>query len=334
MDSLLYWPYEEVEIKTNNSKLHITCPWLKVSLGFEASESEVQSVLDILEEGPSSLEDIQKVNALLDLFTNLPIFYVVPRPLPADKELGGYQLDDEIDSHWNIQEIVDEVKTPEGLVDPIALFSHLRKLQILDVMQMGDSGSLTKAMKEVSKDKEMELLAYALRQNHYVTQRCQEVISPAEDLHSGCAPLIREFLEDEKDHDLLLQRSFEHLGINYADVPVGENLVKLMDHFKFLAENNIVALATLIDVFERSGKSEENPMIVKLKELGQDEAAKPLEAHLNINEDGDHDQAGIELLAPLGAISEDYAKKAVALFATASELIVLFNKERTAVINQ
>ena len=101
-----------------------------------------------------------------------------------------------------------------------------------------------------------------------------------------------------------------------------------MDVFESSAGQSLVAFAFLVDMFERSPASGRNPVVEALLEIGQKEAALPLQKHAAINARGGHHEEAQEILSSVGAIPETCAREAVLLAENASDALVQFVRER------
>jgi hypothetical protein len=93
-----------------------------------------------------------------------------------------------------------------------------------------------------------------------------------------------------------------------------------MDTLELAASKNFLAFAILVDFFERSPYTKEDPLASMLKSCGFEESARYINSHMNINDEGQHEMISFDLLESVGLCSIDYAREAIAI----AELGTLF----------
>ncbi len=183
----------------------------------------------------------------------------------------------------------------------------------------------------VSKLSLKKILALYVMQNLYVTEECEPTLSLALGLHPGVDNHIKDFIKEESGHDILLKRSIASLtknstDINLNDTPVLKSIIKVMDHFKYTAQNNLLAFCFMVDMFERD---EENSSVAHFLELiGEKKAASPLKTHSKINHEGGHANESFNMLSEVGTLSQLYLKQGIELAEVGSNLMKKFMIER------
>lgn len=322
------WPYEDTQLEFEGALLRWRAPWLQVSQPTALPIGAQVRALGLVASGPQEAEDLHFLHGLASPCADLPLFYHLPRrELGADHNLTG-SGEAPAPQRWDVTQILGISECGPKLTDPLSLLSALRRLHLRDVVELTRDVHTFALLRSIPRRNWKTALGHVVRQNHYVTERCQAALTPALGLHQGARPRIEAFLREERGHDRLLASSLDELGRRPSEWPVLPATVHLMDVFESSAGRNLVAFAFLVDMFERTPASGRNPVVEALLEIGHKEAALPLQKHAAINARGGHHQEAMEILAAAGAIPESCAREAVALAETASDALVQFVRER------
>lgn len=323
----LLWPYDDLVLTKTEHEVSFQTSWLKAKNSNPIDPKTIEYIETIRTQGPKSIQDFKIMDAFFRPMNKFPLCYYLPvQEKPQDKILSEYKTDLK-EVAWPIHDVLALSRCQNGMYDPVSVLSCLRLEHLQDLMVHQKSSVRTDILK-LNIENLRKTVLLLLRQNHYVTQRCEEVLSAALNCHPEATQRIEDFIFEEKGHDKLLGLSFERLKVKPEDIEVLPCLVTLMDTFKHLAEKNLIAFCFMVDMFERSPAAKDNPMIQGLIKLGEHEAAKPIEAHSNINTQGDHDQESFEILDTIGAVPEAYVLEAVALAKLASDQMLAFLRER------
>lgn len=342
------WPYDDVEILRYESGVEFKAPWVKVKYPQTISDVMFQKIQTLRDEGPKDLNDFRLMDSLFRPLVKYPLCYLLPvSTKKSDLVLQSYTVEnDRIKkqfanlnvnadlvaqdclSEWDIESILKLSLVSNDMYDPITVLSFFRYNHLKDVM-----GYLSAAQKNISllnlnDQKLRDATLLFLRQNHYVTERCEEVLTPALSCHSHASAKIKEFIKEEQGHDKLLSLSFKRLKINPNDIEILSSLETMMNIFKMVANTNLIAFCFIVDMFERSPEGSKNPIVQSLKKLGEDEAAVPILSHSNINVDGDHDNESFEILNTIGLVPKSYIVEALNLAKVASDQMLSFLEER------
>jgi hypothetical protein len=152
-----------------------------------------------------------------------------------------------------------------------------------------------------------------LRQNHYVTERCNASLGAALATAGHAKAEVEEFIRAENGHDRILNLALESTAASAPSVPVTPQAVLLMDLLAYCGKRNFLAFAMAIDFFERSAYQESDPLAEVLREGKLDYAARQIDRHMKINDAGEHENVALSFLAPMGAVDAAYAEEALRL---------------------
>lgn len=327
-DISFLWPYDEVKISFQGSVVHVAAPWAKAHLDLPLKVEAMERIERSLRDGPASPDDLAAVHAICDRFRHLPFFFLLPREGLQIDPATEWQPETHPALRWAEEDFLERSQNLKGSHDPLSVLSCFRRCHLVDAMNIAQGTQISRLLKDAPIDLSLQALAYAIRQNHYVTVRCADVLAPALNLHPGARPSVEEFIRDESGHDELLALSLKALGHEPASIAVASTLVELMNHFEETANRDLVAFAFIVDVFERSSPTGRSPLIDKLMELGQEAAARPLKAHANINVHGGHHEESFEILEALGALTESSVRSSARRSQRASDLMLDFSRER------
>jgi hypothetical protein len=332
MNSFL-WPYEETKVQFHEGFLHLAAPWLHVKEKSALNPGQGERVAKLLEDGPQSGDDLHFMHAFCAPFEIYPLFYLLPRHgLPADPAMKPVAPGSP--KRWAADDALPFAEVGPGLYDPLSLLSAFRLLHLNDVIAQTGSDSTAAIIREAPLEKRKAALAHIVRQNHYVTQRCEGALAPARRLHPAAGEKVTEFMKEEKGHDKLLGFALKSLGFEAESLAPLPSIVELMDRFQQTAETSLLGFCFLVDMFERSPYSGRNPVVEALIELGEEVAARPLKAHADINVNGEHHNESFEILGVAGAVSEEYALEGMRLAQEASDALIRFVKERASFVRK
>ncbi len=363
-----YWPYDEVEISwvgSPTNRFTLSSPWLDHSFGLD--EETFKRAIEIAHKIKSSAvssHDLIDVSWFLGAVKNYPLAYVLPRPqitasdthvvigrdhsaqsptevlqelLKNSQNKPAVELiSQKINSTkwtWDTQAVKEFSKTSLGH-DPATVFSVVRRFHLLNDIENNKTKELIDCLSQLDKNSEAFKFGNALviRQNHYITQICEPVLSASFTLAQSAKPEVEAFVNAEAGHDKILDIALKSMGQKAEEVPVLSSVYVLMDLFKAIAQKNFLAFSAVIDVFERSSYLSEDPFATVLKKGGQEKAAYQLNAHRDINESGGHENVAIGFLDQMSAVDEAYMQEAVQLSELLTIVIHMVSKETLELI--
>lgn len=342
MSKSQFWPYDEVQISgdaQDATRFRLSSPWL--SLQFKVAAPGNLQVLDLIkkmEAGNISQEDFETASNVFSSLADFPVAYLLPRngkfgidqhqvegkalnletPQTLFKDVFGDQFSAAQKNlgnwTWDVDQALEFSKAAGGY-DPLSLFSVLRRFHLLNDLENNETQRLFDYIESLSSDpaKFKKASALILRQNHYVTVRCEEVLSAALVTAQSADNEIKEFIEAESGHDKIVGKAITSLGHGIEETPVIDVSRMLMDFFKFSGQKNLLAFSAIVDVFERSSYREEDPLTSVLNTGGMSEAGKMVDIHREINDSGDHENAALEFLENMKPVNEAYAREAFRL---------------------
>jgi hypothetical protein len=363
-----FWPYDEVIISRDSAfpnRFNLSSPWMKFTFDVNASQVEKAELLSKkLSTGSIAAEDIQDINWLFASLSKYPVSYILPSVprLGADvhkvldsslnmsspgelfkslasKSPSRLQMENFIERTlgsnftWDLDAALEFSQTLQGY-DPESLFSVARRFHLLNDLEWNKTADLIEFVKSLKDDEEKfrEASALIVRQNHYVTEKCDEVLRTALPISQSAEDEIIRFVEAEAGHDKLLAKALRSLGAEPSDVPAIDAVVALMEVFRLVAERNLLAFAMVVDIFERSSYRKEDPLTSLLNEGGQSTAAHMADVHREINDAGEHENVALGFLAEMASVDGAYAREALRLAELATLVIHQLSSETLRIL--
>lgn len=329
MDLQRCWPYEELKVEKlgdDPRAFHFQTPWHS-------------SVVRTTDEGAALFDRLflQDVTALspehlLDGFSKAlsglihePYAYVLP-------DLGAVStLLDEVagpaprmardsaeasggaDWTWDAETALALAQIPgTDFYSPLSLFSVMRRFFFLQASETDRTRDLYASLGELSPADARDALAFVISQNLFVTQRCDEALSAALPRAGAGESVLMDFIASERGHDRIMEAALRELPqVSPGALDVHPSTADLMDVFTRVAQNHFLAFAFAVNLFERPHVGEVHPLTALLRKFGFVAAAEKYEQHHQINEAGDHDQVGLELIREMPPVTRKYAEKAL-----------------------
>ena len=359
MNPFLYWPYDEVSIECPEQEnvAHVKSPWLTAKITFKSDDRRmIETLAEKFRTESLSASDMPLINWFFGELRNYPLCYIVPAakdtasldtPLLQDTiftqlafvdflPLTAYASAQSEFDKADAQEIVAKMSRTdwswdaeaalsfarfEDKIHPESLFTVIRRFHLLDVLER-DEGKRKFDFIETLKGEDFAAAASILvRQNHYVTQRCQDSLLPALQTAGHARSLVESFVKEENGHDLILNVALKALTSEPDAVPVSKETKGIMHLLKFAAERNFLAFAMAIDFFERSSYEKMDPMAQLLFKGGFTKAAKQINRHMEINDAGGHENVACSFLAFMAPCDPLYALEAIRIAETISLLM-------------
>lgn len=348
MSSFTYWPYDEVSLDAKKpGELTIKTPWMEATTSLAPFHpAQVARLRSKLQDKTLSVDDIVLVNDFFKHFHAYPLAYILPTP-KADLFLDKHELDDETNLTADFDEILFTIVTTRGgfseqeaeellttisrtsfewdhqvaldfaainnRIHPESLFSIARRYHILELLANDRGKEIFNEIKKRGTQQFQKAVARLTRQNHYVTQNCQESLRPALFTAGRATSLLEEFMEAERGHDKILKKALMHLGFQPEDIEVSIHARALMTVLRYLAERNFLAFAMAVDAFERNNYEEVDPIAHLLVDGGFEKAADFLNLHMKINDSGDHENVAQQFLQFMALCDRTYGLEALRL---------------------
>ncbi|RZA25959.1 MAG: hypothetical protein EOP10_05180 [Proteobacteria bacterium] len=347
MTPFLYWPYDEVTLDrpAEGNVAEVKTPWLSARVTFKEDDREkIERLAGKFADHSLSAQDIELINWFFGELDHYSFCYIVPAPkeetaldqhelrdaafvaLPFTDFLTTSAQESKEFASADAQTVTDQFKQRDwswdakaalefaqlgGKIHPESLFTVVRRFHLLDVLEK-DDGKQKFAFIESLKGPEFARAASLLvRQNHYVTQKCQEALLPAVKTAGRAKPLVEAFVKEENGHDLILNVALKALTPDPQAVPVSLQTKAIMHLLKFAAERNFFAFAMAIDFFERSSYEDIDPLAQLLIKGGFDKAAKQINRHMEINDAGGHENVACSFLESMAPCDPAYALEAL-----------------------
>lgn len=343
MNHLAYWPYDELTISRADrpNGFVFRTPWLDVTMEVgEGRAQEISSLAERFSAGRVGPEILREVSALFSQLQDYPLSYILPRtnwraPGDAKPDLHALRstLPETADSprsgQWDFDSAIQFSSGRSG-IDPLSLFSVVRRFHLLDSVQRNKTGELLEFLKKIKDDAGHFANACALttKQNEYVTQECNASLEPALAIAGTAEGRVRDFIKAEMGHDKLLGRAmaaFSNVSPEYLQVLPPTNAI--MDLLKFAAQNHFLGFCMIVDMFERSAYTDRDPFSKVLEDGGLLDAAKQIEIHKKINDSGSHENVVLGFLEYMGPIEKNYAIEALRIAERATELLHSISSE-------
>lgn len=365
-----FLPYDELKLSfLSNQGLQsvyeISAPWFTRDFVIDETEPQLlQKSFDRYREGLASEKDLKVLSNLLKELAEYPLAYHAPRLInsaPDQHRSLGLPLDDSSPRSmlmdllhesprekihrqfsqqkmtkkwsWDIRAALDFSATPSGF-DPESLFSVARVFHYTHGYEENKTDSLNSLVLSL-KDQETQFrqaAAIIIKQNHYVTQHCKRILTSAMTTAQSSRNLVEEFMTEENGHDLLLKRALSLICDDPSEVPLQASVITLIEVFVALAKRNFLAFTMLLDIFERSTYTEEDPFATTLKAGGQFKAAEVLNKHFLINEEGDHENVALGFLVNMASVDRGYAEETLRLMEMVTAVVYEVSKESIELI--
>jgi hypothetical protein len=343
----LLWPYDEVTLGETEKGVLLRAPWIEVGLDrTEENEDELLRLVEALRTLPISYENAQLVTEYFTPLNQHYLCYTLPTAMPEGLDdhstlsgLSGLSFDELVGTaveasvqltqqekqetsqswesgryrwNWDTDSALSFAALGER-IHPESFFSVARRYHLLSLMENDAGTKVLSRLNTLAQGPFQNMAASLLRQNHYVTQKCEGSLSPAREISGRAQERVENFMKEERGHDRILGKALESLATNPNDIPVTGMTRVLMCLLEFSARNNFLAFTMAIDFFERRIYDKVEPLAVLLEEKGFSDAAKGLNQHKNINDAGEHHCVGSEFLEWMAACDPVYAREAMRL---------------------
>lgn len=355
MREVFFWPYDEVQCDRTPSGIHIRSPWIEASLlQTEDNAQSLDELTKVLKSRQLTLESARLVSEYFQPLNEHSLCYFLPSALP--EELDATPKDGPL-APLSFNEVVAAVVgSNEALnadektlatqacaafsyewawdtdaaiafssvgekVHPQSLFSVVRRYHLLSLFENDFGGAILSEIEKLPDAEFKSAVLALLRQNHYVTQRCERSLRPALETSGRARPKIESFMKEERGHDRILALGFKEFGVEAEQISVSPIARALMCFLEYSAGHNFLAFAMAVDFFERRSYGDEEPLAKLFGSRGFSEAAKRLNQHKHINDAGEHHDTALGFLEWMGACEPAYAREALRLAEATSFLM-------------
>jgi len=274
-----YLPFEE--LKFSWSKKHeftLSTPWIQVTAAINPKDFvKIHRVSQYINNRitPSSPSDIALISWFLSCFKEYPFSYCLPRKkeqLPLNSQVTnktpGLNSNSSptdfikvITQHttlaetlklpiktwqWDAEAVLKASKLDGTGYDPLAVLSVLRRYRLREMSQDKVATNAFDLLSQLQKSDQttfIKVMSHMIRQNHYVTEKCEESLSPALKLCQKTRDVVQDYIASEQGHDRLLAKTLEGLGIqDPKSLPVLPEIVALMAMLHYGAKNHFFSL--------------------------------------------------------------------------------------------
>lgn len=352
----IYWPYDEVSLAAGAEpdELIVDTPWLHASIGVPPEIlARVKKVAQKVADKTLGAQDIGEAHWFFSGLSHLPLCYILPRMEfqgEYDHHTWTYQELNEVDLpqflelslghknqihellknsefprawEWDLEKSILFATNPRGEIDARTLFSVARKFHLLSSLETNKTADIYQRVKDLEQNQKAFTFACALmvRQNHYVTELCEQALIPALETAQTARSAVEHFIAEEQGHDRILQLALKTIVSEPEAIPVFPSTVLLMEMLKFCAQTNLLGFAMAVDIFERSAYQHTDPLADVLASGGLEEAAKKINQHMDINDAGEHENVALSFIEKMGPIAPGYAYQAMRLAEAVTVLI-------------
>lgn len=359
MSTFLYWPYDEVSIEYPETELvvQVKSPWLSAKVTFQAHDREkIELLAEKFRTGTLTADDLPLINWFFAELQRYPLCYIVPTQksserldthsiLDSDLIASGFgdflslTLSDRESSELSVTDALTLTERMgrkdwswdaeaalafahiDGKIHPESVFTVIRRFHLLDVLERDEGKKNFQFIEQLSGADFARAAAILVRQNHYVTQRCQDSLLPALQTAGLSRSLVESFVKEENGHDLILNVAMQALTPDSNAVPVSLQTKGIMHLLKFAAQRNFLAFAMAVDFFERSSYEKMDPLAQLLLKGGFAKAAKQINRHMEINDAGGHENVACSFLENMAACEPSYAIEAIRIAESISLLM-------------
>lgn len=236
---------------------------------------------------------------------------------------------------WDTEAAIEFSKTNAG-IDPESLFSIARRFHLLNDLEQNKTANLIEFASSLQSDpaKFQSASALIVRQNHYITEKCDGVVRSALPIAKNAGSAVMDFIQAEAGHDKILAKALKYIGFDPQQIPVISTTVALMEVFKRIAERNLLAFAMVVDIFERTSYRKTDPLTELLEKGGQTAAGQMADRHREINDSGEHENIAIGFLNDMAPIDSSYANESLRLAELATLVIHQLSAETLHVLKQ
>lgn len=350
MTNFTYWPYDEVTLEKEeiNNILTIKTPWISATTKISFfNQDALNTLYTKFTSGTLSAPDLPLVSGFFRHFAHYPIAYILPF-VKNNSPLDSHMLMDETllkcdfltlakyilcnkESGLNEQDLTElfrvlprtewqwdkdaalEFALIGQKIHPECIFSVARRFHLLELLSSDKGNDMVRDLASLSESDYRDRVSKLIRQNHYITEQCQNALKPAEQLAQSAQPLVQKFREEERGHDKILAKALSHMDMTPEAIAVTVQTRALMAVLKFIAGRNFLAFTMAIDAFERNNYQEVDPLAQMLIKGGFHKAAEFANLHMKINDEGAHENVAQTLLEPMDLCPKDYAVEALML---------------------
>ena len=353
-----YWPYDESRFYVEDAAMgafRIETPWLITRLQVAAASPEFNALLQMVENRENiDVRDMLLVSQILAELAKYPIAYQLPRrdesfgqdnhqahprtyhdnPSELGRSMGIVNPGDVPKNWlWDHEAALTFAtcgRAGEEKYDPLCLLSIARRFHYIDMAE-NKMDILYRKIENLEDPKDRRAaLAIAVRQNHYVTEKCQQALEPALTTAQSQAAQIQEYMAEEKGHDKMLAASLEALGLTPEQVPVTASIKMLMHIFEQSARTNFLGFCLSLDFFETPDFKETDSLAKALARNNADKASRALQSRKNINAHGEHEGFPSRLLEAMAPVNKEYALQALRM----AELVSSYMTQTLTDLNQ
>jgi hypothetical protein len=307
-------PYRNVVLDINalDNLLSISAPWIHLDL--EILEEDKSWVTEAFHNWKDNYQS-HSIQKCLELLKEFPLWYAAPQTesfnssevedfiIPIDLEnpqkcCFSFGIPKKISKdlpenwEWNLEEIQQTTQiNSHGVYDPKSLTTYLMgKCLAMDVNNSSyDLHNALDTLRDTHESAFFQIIGLVLRQTHYITHCFSKTVSPALKSFPQAFDVIEEFIQEEKGHEFLMEKSLNALGIqDPTEIPVLWETSCMMKIFQKSATLSPLAFSNLVSFFEGISYGESDPLGDILRKSSKPKAAKGYDMHFKINKESNH----------------------------------------------
>lgn len=311
-------PYEELTISslTDRNTYILQVPWLQLEFKLSpACGYDPQAVFTRINTRQTDFDfDVHKFLLSMKRYR---LWYALPRPVQKRRSFAPPNQ-----RSWHVRSALEFAKTDHDSFDPLTLLTICRRYVLLHFARSSAHRLLYSRLQALdgSSPEFAHLAALSLRQNHYITSRCIEIMSHALARAEGSTDALTKYIDSERGHDVILANAIESLGFEAEQLEVKSECIALMEVFEVAARTNFPAFVNMIDMFEYGSGQETHPLAMALSQRGFAKASQQIQIHRMINVSGQHEEVALELLTAYNHVDQKTFEDAMKLTETAAIL--------------
>lgn len=352
-----FWPFDEVSLELETASADhvvVKAPWLQMNVRISPEHLQpVRSLVEKLKTGDFAPADVDWMSWFFSSLSKFPFSYILPRahisgsdtvkiksPILSEtspktlleslsanspkKEILKRFADRVLTRNWTWdQQAALEFSQTAGGHDPETLYSVARRYHLLNDIENNVTADLLNHVRTLKTNPDLFKKASALiiRQNHYITEKCDSTLKTALPIAQSAEDEVMEFMQAESGHDKILAKALESVGHTPEQIHTLDAAIAIMEVFRLIAERNFLAFSMVVDIFERTSYESKDPMAAVLSEGGEEKAAARMDTHREINDAGEHENVALSFLQYMNAVDANYAQEALYLAELATLVI-------------
>jgi hypothetical protein len=341
-------PFEGFDLSCTGNTLRYSLPWISLEARLDGPDKD--SVLAGVEQLMKGDYFAPQAQGFLERLKEYPISYQAPRQhlavdaarvsartelpcrFPADILLQVGATHPMREWLWDFTRIQSIARLAEDAFDPVTIVSYLSGHRLeLEALTDPYRRAIEHKLDRLRRTDEalmFELAALLIRQTHFITSNIIQSLALARLAHPCLAESTARFMDEERGHDKLMERSLAQLGHSSpADIPVLSSTSSLVRLFDLAARHSALAYTCGIGMFEGSFYSDSDPLADLLEKSSCPGAAYGYKTHFRINQEHNHKDEVFAFAAALPMLGRDELTLGVRMFELLARMSQLMDLE-------